>query len=332
LDTLISELHNIQIIATASGQTAYAKRAKNAIDLAKSYRSDFVYIRPSSDFLKNSYPSTSLQQNSMLWENMLQRHALRSMPWPLNDWTQNGIYFKNKKSDLITQGEIDKQFWQNINRVRVAGAGITSYAITKDDIGNWYVKSYTGNPEPIINGVKDTISYVENPAAKAATDLLSSKKASQETIVDQSFMDKQFTKFTVYYFEQTLRDATNTYFFATNWLVQLQKVDALKKDNNFLPFFANYTNIHMSDPISTLYNAIDIPNQGQELAKATVDVLNQLQKLNKTLTVKYYTNLPTEGKEFMKCNQLMLTNLIQTRLEHVMDYEAKLKLLGQYYQ
>ena len=40
-------------------------------------------------------------------------------------------------------GEIDKQFWQNINRVRVAGAGATNYVVAKDDIGNWYVKRYS---------------------------------------------------------------------------------------------------------------------------------------------------------------------------------------------
>jgi hypothetical protein len=52
------------------------------------------------------------------------------------------LYEESKPKNKIVN-EIDKQFWQTINRVRVAGGGETNYAIAKDDLGNWYVKNYS---------------------------------------------------------------------------------------------------------------------------------------------------------------------------------------------
>lgn len=50
--------------------------------------------------------------------------------------------------------EIDKQYWQTVNSVKVNGAGRTNYVVTKDDIGNWYVKGYSADPQDIIKGAQ----------------------------------------------------------------------------------------------------------------------------------------------------------------------------------
>ncbi|MBL9126324.1 MAG: hypothetical protein JNL97_01695, partial [Verrucomicrobiales bacterium] len=51
----------------------------------------------------------------------------------------DGVSERDKKTFLA----LDQQSWQNINRVRVSGAGRVNYVVAKDDIGNWYVKQYS---------------------------------------------------------------------------------------------------------------------------------------------------------------------------------------------
>jgi hypothetical protein len=119
-----------------------------------------VYIRPASAYLRSSYPAASLQRNPSAtgWNNMLSGHAWRSFPF------FGGAKGMNK-TDLKTLRDIDKQSWQNVNHVRVAGTGDTSYVIVKDDIGNWYIKSYTADPNAIIQGAKNLALF----AASAQT-------------------------------------------------------------------------------------------------------------------------------------------------------------------
>ena len=74
-----------------------------------------------------------------------------------------------KKAEIV--GEIDKQFWQNINSVRVAGAGKTNYVIAKDDIGNWYIKRYSSDPEDIIKSAQKLAMF--NLGAQMNLDLVS---------------------------------------------------------------------------------------------------------------------------------------------------------------
>src|SRR3970282_1141653 len=109
-------------------------------------RSRLVQIRPAAAFLRNSNPVTSLQRESAAtWRNMLSRHALR----------QFGIPGPGEDPDpRRAVQEFDKQFWQNVNTVRVAGAGRTNYVVTKDDVGNWYVKNFSSDPEAITKAPK----------------------------------------------------------------------------------------------------------------------------------------------------------------------------------
>jgi hypothetical protein len=83
------------------------------------------------------------------------------------------------KRDARINAEIDKQFWQNINRIRVAGGGRTNYAVVKDDIGNWYVKGYSSNPEDIIQSAKNLALF--SAGAKMGTPSLVPSTPAEET-------------------------------------------------------------------------------------------------------------------------------------------------------
>lgn len=148
LDQVAAALRAQRVVAVANAGEASAlvRRLDDALRTVEAFRSPTVYIRPPADFLRNSSAVTSLQESHAGWSNELQDHALRS-------------FFGTNPSGaaarrLQTRRTIDRQFWQNINRVRVAGAGATDYVLVKDDIGNWYVHSYSSDPRSIIQGVK----------------------------------------------------------------------------------------------------------------------------------------------------------------------------------
>lgn len=137
--------------------------ALKALDSAKAQRQRLVYIRPPSFYVKNSFPVTSLQGESSQgdWQNMVGQHGVRSMPFAellVNDNSKAG------KERRKMQQEIDKQYWQRINRVRVAGAGATNYVMVKDPIGNWYVKNYGADPKPIIDAAKNMAMFAAGGA------------------------------------------------------------------------------------------------------------------------------------------------------------------------
>ena len=155
LDDLIALLRYEQIRATADGgREGRAKMIGDALKVAFEHRAGMAYIRPSSAYLRSSYAATSLQEDPKLaWENMLQRHARRNYPL-IGEALTNQEYQQGEVQRFEILRNIDKQFWQNINRVRLAGGGDTNYAIAKDDIGNWYVKAFAADPERIIRSAQ----------------------------------------------------------------------------------------------------------------------------------------------------------------------------------
>ena len=163
LDELIATLEMERILVLRQGGDDSA--IGEALDAARVYRADMVYIRPSAAYLRSSFPSTSLQGDpNLLWHNMLKEHGDRTASSIWGDSIVNQRY--GKDAARIT-ADIDKQFWQNINRVRVAGGGNTNYVIAKDDIGNWYVKSYSANPEDIIKSARNLALFSMSPSMGA---------------------------------------------------------------------------------------------------------------------------------------------------------------------
>jgi hypothetical protein len=148
--TLLEYEHDL---ALHDGNEARADLVMEAIKAARAKREDMIFIRPAMAYLRTSFPATSLQSNpNLTWDNMLGGHMMRSIPFA----PQIGEFLNpDAKRDARITAEIDKQFWQNINRVRVAGGGNTNYAVVKDDIGNWYVKGYSANPEDIVQSAQN---------------------------------------------------------------------------------------------------------------------------------------------------------------------------------
>jgi hypothetical protein len=168
LDLLISALRHqhIRAVREFGEGSDQEKRIASTIEAAYTHRAGMVFIRPPSAFLRTSYAVSSLQSDPNIeWRNMLLGHSLRSIPFAMEI---RNLIFPWKKREAIVQAEIDKQFWQNINRVRVAGAGFTNYAVVKDDVGNWYVKSYSTNPKDIINSAKNLALFGMGSTAAGA--------------------------------------------------------------------------------------------------------------------------------------------------------------------
>jgi hypothetical protein len=177
LDCLITELRYLHLLALREGGAGSdrAKYLQEALQAALEQRARFVQIRPAAAFLRNSYPVTSLQRKSAAtWSNMLESHALRQFD------------YAGQSSEAVRAiQEFDKQFWQNVNTVRVAGAGRTNYVVTKDDVGNWYVKNFSSDPEKIIQASKSLALHAAGGSLSAGAVDKASKKLKGERVEEE---------------------------------------------------------------------------------------------------------------------------------------------------
>ena len=150
LDDLIALLRYELLAAKRAGKSSdEIARLEASLKAAYEHRSGMAYIRPAVSYLRSSLAATGLQGNpNLAWQNLLSRHSWRSWPF-IGESLANP---EQEKLDI--RKDIDKQHWQNINSVQVSGAGNTNYAIAKDDVGNWYVKSYAADPEPMIRSAQ----------------------------------------------------------------------------------------------------------------------------------------------------------------------------------
>jgi len=149
LDNLITALRyeHAALLRKPAGQNSNdANNVARALAVLYEQRADMVYLRPSSAYLRSSYPAASLQSDpsSTVSRNMLLDHLTQPRP---------------RDEELQTLWDIDKQFWQNVNRIRVVGTGKTNYVVVKDDIGNWYVKGYGNDPNCIIQGARSAALF-----------------------------------------------------------------------------------------------------------------------------------------------------------------------------
>lgn len=154
LDNVIALLGNELIAANRAGLTDQVKNLKEAIAVAHQRRADMTLIRPASAYLRNSNAATSFQSDpQVFWRNMLGDHGKRA-------FLPAGLTRSDEERELnYVKTEIDKQFWQTVNTVRVAGGGKTNYVIAKDDIGNWYVKAYETDPSSIISAARSLAMF-----------------------------------------------------------------------------------------------------------------------------------------------------------------------------
>lgn len=135
-------------------QDSPAARYAKAIEAVTQWREGMIYLRPASAYLRSSYPAAlAATKSSQRSDNMLQAHAYKQIPFVGNflDGVDN--------ADLKTYLAMDRQSWQSVNRVKVAGAGRVNYVIAKDDIGNWYVKQYSTDRSQIFNSMRNVALF-----------------------------------------------------------------------------------------------------------------------------------------------------------------------------
>lgn len=211
LDQAIRELEQAQIQAIRENGEGSPEVAniRAALKAAFDYRGRKVFIRPPSAYLRAGLPASVFQgkQDISFRNNMLQDHmgqAIRP--------------FKQRKLKHQIRKELDAQNWQNINSVRVAGGGNTNYAIAKDPVGNWYVKSYATDVANIIKSVKGLALY--SAGRNRGLDLLNTGAEGELTV--KSGLDQVFDKF-----EKTYRDETEN---QRKEIIKLLDDDTLAKE------------------------------------------------------------------------------------------------------
>ena len=171
LDSMIAHLRYEHIRAEQEGRLDKAKQIQQALDSAYEQRAGMAFIRPSAAFLRSSYAGTGLQDDpGLAWRNMLLEHSRRARGGKEVEGTTRVI------------AETDKQFWQNINKVRVDGGGRTNYVLAKDDVGNWYVKSYSTDRTAIFQSARNLALF----GAGAALDL----NLLERMTLEQEFQEK----------------------------------------------------------------------------------------------------------------------------------------------
>lgn len=148
LDATLQYLHVLHV--SSYGNTAYVDRIKEAQTLVARYRSGALYLRPATSYLRNSYPAAALQPGAS--------RSTANLLWPAS--------LRTEPEEAVLQSMVDKQFWQNVNRVVVNGGGDVNYAVTKDDIGNWYVKGYSSDSEAIVKSMKNVALFATSAGAR----------------------------------------------------------------------------------------------------------------------------------------------------------------------
>lgn len=141
VDSLITGLRAQRVQALARGDVQAASDLLAAINAAYDQRTAMIYLRPASDYLRSVHSASDLQDAA--------EPQFRNM---LNDWWRylrpNWLGEQNNE-EARRKLELEKLYWQNINRVTLSGGGTTNFVLAKDDVGNWYVKAYSADPEAI---------------------------------------------------------------------------------------------------------------------------------------------------------------------------------------
>jgi hypothetical protein len=195
---LIAELEFQQVDALRNGHTATAAAIEEALRGAREHRSGLTYLRPAAAFLRNSYAVSELQQSRVAWKNMLSHHARRSLPFASSRRENNP-----SPEDLRIIEQIDNQFWQNINRVRVAGGGDSNYVLAKDDTGNWYIKQYSVDVKQVVQSMKNIALFGAGPAVGASGAFSLATATNAASAPPKSAYRTQYDLFTTNYLNDT---------------------------------------------------------------------------------------------------------------------------------
>jgi hypothetical protein len=161
LDDLIAHYRTQRIAALARGDGTQARQLAEAVEAAEQQRSDQIFLRPSSDYLRDVFASTVLQADSTEPNRNMLLDYLRTLKFGPDNADDD---VKKARRDL------EKLFWQNINRVTTTGGTNANHVIAKDDVGNWYIKAYSTDPKQVFESAKGLALF--NKGAKLDSNLL----------------------------------------------------------------------------------------------------------------------------------------------------------------
>lgn len=177
VDDVITLLRNRRIKALSTGDGTQAAHLQKAIDAAHEHRTSLIFLRPAADYLRNVYAATALQDEARDPNRNMLLDYLRTLSPKSKRVRQGGWAGDNASTEGGAPGEapragtrveidvaeskkeLEKLFWQNINRVTLSGGGDANYAIAKDDVGNWYVKSYSSDPRQIFQSARNLLLF-----------------------------------------------------------------------------------------------------------------------------------------------------------------------------
>lgn len=336
LDRLIAALRYVYILAVKEYgvDSAGATKINQAIKAAYDQRSGMAYIRPSNAYLRSSYTASALLANPGLgWQNMLKEQTMRASPFFSETMVNAGT-----KKQLEVIGDIDKQFWQNINSVRVSGAGLTNYVMTKDDIGNWYVKSYSSDPSKIIQAAKSLALYnlggAANPSllkgAGSAAQPSGSSGAATTTGLERVFREYQgrYTATTKADYEKALRLDTA---FDTGIQSAWDNDPALKSNNAPVADFKK----DLAASTAQLRTELDALKGAKE-ADQGAQIVNALEALRRSyllLASKIRDrNIPSGQiaiRDASAVTRSILLNFTKSREESVKSFETAIMFVGE---
>lgn len=152
MDMLFAQLRHEQIQAARLGvDSPRAKQLQEALKRAYVRNAELMYIRPALAYLRSSSPAPTLQEDGA---------ASRS-----NMLSSIGSSGCDEDEPCRIAKELDKQYWHTINRIDLSSVGKGNYVLAKDHLGNWYVKSYSSDPDKLIATVKNLALFAGGTTA-----------------------------------------------------------------------------------------------------------------------------------------------------------------------
>lgn len=195
LDSLVHALRfeHVEAVRRLGRDSAEARRIEQALDAAAEQRASMAYIMPAAAFLRMVNAASAIQPDPGLGaENRLQRSFWRGVPL-----IGSALGNLGEEQNLRSRADIDRQNWQNINRVRLDGAGRTNYALVKDDIGNWYAKGYSADPNDIVKAMRGLATFNLGARLPGLAPGIPARGAEvpASSRVDQGQMGRAFARF-----------------------------------------------------------------------------------------------------------------------------------------
>jgi hypothetical protein len=172
-DTLLTALYYQRIKASAAGNDTRA--IDEAIRAASARKAQTVRLRPAGAILRTASTIPSLQANASVLSSRNVLVELFKQALPVSFGASR---LKKRRAEMSE--ELDRASWQPINQIKVQGTGETNYVLVKDDIGNWYVRNYSADPEKALKSLGNFLNSYYLPAKGVAAAAAEATQTAQE--------------------------------------------------------------------------------------------------------------------------------------------------------